>query len=71
MNAKRELRELVEEHTIGIETFRLERVRCGHSPCKCERGELHGPYWYGYRRVDGRMVSRYIGKLIGKDPPDN
>jgi len=29
--------------------------------------ELHGPYWYEYRKIDGKVVSRYIGKdLKGK-----
>ena len=37
-------------------TLRQERRKCG----KCEK--LHGPYWYGYRRVRGRLVSHYFGR---------
>lgn len=56
-------RVVVEERTIGAETFRLERVYCGKPRCKCLAGgaSMHGPYWYAYRRVNGRMVSTYIG----------
>ena len=41
--------------------LRLEGVRCG-KPCKCAAGELHGPYWYAYARIEGRSVSVYLGK---------
>ncbi len=36
---------------------------------KCQKGELHGPYWYAYRRVRGKIKSKYIGtKLkVGKN----
>jgi hypothetical protein len=30
-------------------------------------GEGHGPYWYLYFRRNGKLTSRYIGKMI----PDN
>jgi hypothetical protein len=35
-------------------------VRCGKSNCKCARGELHGPYFYHFVRVNGTLVKRYI-----------
>ena len=37
-------------------------VRCGKPGCKCERGELHGPYAYRFERVDGRLRKHYIPK---------
>jgi hypothetical protein len=40
-------------------------VKCGKDRCnKCERREGHGPYWYLYFRRNGKLVSRYIGKMI-------
>jgi hypothetical protein len=36
-------------------------VRCGRPGCRCARGELHGPYWYLFRRDDaGRLHKRYV-----------
>jgi len=37
-------------------------VRCGKPGCKCERGELHGPYAYRFARMDGRLRKHYIPK---------
>jgi len=37
-------------------------VRCGKPGCKCERGELHGPYAYRFERVNGRLRKHYIPK---------
>ncbi|MFN2524908.1 MAG: hypothetical protein ABR505_01375 [Actinomycetota bacterium] len=45
-------------------TYRLEHVTCGKPGCKrCP----HGPYWYAYYREDGRLRSRYIGKVLAED----
>lgn len=57
-------RQVVEERTIDNKTYRLEWVRCGKEKCKCTRGELHGPYWYSYTRVKGKVKSQYIGKQL-------
>ncbi|MHC1730153.1 MAG: hypothetical protein AB9866_29840 [Syntrophobacteraceae bacterium] len=32
--------------------------------CRCTRGELHGPYWYAYYRVNGRLRCEYLGKNL-------
>jgi hypothetical protein len=42
----------------------LHNVRCGKMTCHCAKpgGELHGPYWYLYIKMDGRTGSKYIGK---------
>ncbi len=37
-------------------------VRCGKPGCKCERGELHGPYAYRFAHVNGRLRKHYIPK---------
>lgn len=57
-------RQVVEERTVENKTYRLEWVRCGKEKCKCSRGELHGPYWYSYTRVRGKVKSQYVGKLL-------
>lgn len=37
-------------------------VRCGKSPCRCEPGSLHGPYYYRFTREGGRLRKRYVRK---------
>jgi Family of unknown function (DUF6788) len=61
-------RQVVEERPASAGTLRLEKVKCGKNRCKkCERGEGHGPYWYLYFRRNGKLTSRYIGKMIPED----
>ncbi len=44
-------------------TYRQEYIRCGKTPCKrCDDGAGHGPYWYAYQRMNGKLTKRYIGK---------
>lgn len=57
----------VAEQTFAGRTYRLERIRCGKEKCKCARGQLHGPYWYSYTRVENKVTSQYIGKNLPKD----
>ncbi len=35
-------------------------ARCGKAGCRCARGELHGPYWYVFRRAGGRLRKTYL-----------
>lgn len=63
-HTRRSRGEVVEERTVGHETYRREGVRCGKKGCKCKDGELHGPYWYAYWSEAGRTRSRYIGKRL-------
>ena len=42
--------------------LQLQLVKCGKAGCKCEGGKLHGPYWYSYTRVDGKLKKKYHGK---------
>lgn len=57
---ERKDREVVTKKAIGRVTYQLERVHCGK---KCN-GCPHGPYWYGYYRSAGRVVSKYVGKTL-------
>lgn len=44
-------------------TYRQEYVKCGKPTCtKCSEGAGHGPYWYSYRRDNGKLKKKYIGK---------
>jgi hypothetical protein len=61
---RRSGRQIVEERTLENKTYRLEGVRCGKEKCKCTRGKLHGPYWYSYARVKGKVKSQYVGKKL-------
>ncbi len=58
-------RSVVEERPASAGTLRLEMVKCGKDRCKkCAKGAAHGPYWYLYFRRNGKLTSRYIGKMI-------
>jgi hypothetical protein len=55
---------IIEERAVGNITYRLEGTRCGKEKCKCAQGKLHGPYWYSYMRIEGRVKSKYVGKTL-------
>lgn len=60
-------REIVEQKRVDKTTYRLEKIKCGKQGCKCADGELHGPYWYSYRKESGKLKSRYVGKNLKTD----
>ena len=35
-------------------------VRCGRAGCRCNSGELHGPYYYLFWREGRRLRKRYV-----------
>jgi hypothetical protein len=39
-----------------------QMVRCGKAGCKCERGEMHGPFHYLFWREGGKLRKVYIRK---------
>jgi hypothetical protein len=39
-----------------------EFKKCGKPNCKCQRGELHGPYYYRFYRVEGKLRREYVSK---------
>jgi hypothetical protein len=41
-------------------TVHEQFVRCGKSNCSCAKGELHGPYFYHFARIDGLLKKRYL-----------
>ena len=55
----------VDRHQVGRSTFLLQGVRCSKENCKCAVGDLHGPYWYEYRRIDGILKKKYHGVKRG------
>ncbi len=65
-------REVVESQHQGMVTYRLEMVKCGKKKCKCNKGKLHGPYWYAYWTENNKLKSQYLGKkkvLLEEHPP--
>jgi hypothetical protein len=36
--------------------------KCGKAGCKCNQGVLHGPYFFYFYRVDGKLKKTYIRK---------
>ena len=47
--------------------YLLRYVKCGKRKCRsCAEGG-HGPYWYRFKRRDGKVRSEYCGK---KQPAD-
>ena len=52
----------------GKVTYRQQFTRCGKQRCHtCRQGAGHGPYWYAYWSVNGRTVSKYLGKDAPED----
>lgn len=64
-------REVVETKEDGRITYQSELVKCGKANCRCATGgQLHGPYWYAYRKQGQKLKSWYVGKelkLIDED----
>jgi len=55
------------EHQAGLGiTYELEYIKCGKKNCKCNGGQGHGPYWYAYKTVKGKLRKKYIGKSLNK-----
>lgn len=52
------------EPARGWGSYVLQRVLCGKPSCRCAKpgGELHGPYWYHYWKMDRKTKSKYVGK---------
>ncbi|GAC1423053.1 MAG: hypothetical protein NVS4B1_14010 [Ktedonobacteraceae bacterium] len=49
-------------------TYHQQMSYCGKARCgKCRTGIGHGPYWYAYQTVNGRVKRTYIGKEL---PPE-
>lgn len=60
MTQRPELKPVKQRHdrrSPGV-TYQLEHVLCNKPGCR----QLHGPYWYAYWKVGGRMRKKYVGK---------
>lgn len=53
--------EAVEDASEG--TVVIKKVSCGKENCKCQRGELHGPYKYVVRRNGETLDWDYRGPV--------
>ena len=53
--------ETVDESSDG--TVVIKKVSCGKENCKCQRGELHGPYKYVVRRKGDTLEWDYRGPV--------
>lgn len=51
----------VQESSGG--TVVIKKVSCGKENCKCQRGELHGPYKYVVRRKGDGLEWDYRGPV--------
>lgn len=48
----------MDEVKVNGVQYRQQYRKCGKPGCKCNTGEGHGPYWYGY---DGNSAAKYVG----------
>ncbi len=53
----------------GQGSYVLQKTKCNKPTCHCMKkaGEGHGPYWYLFRKINGKTVSKYIGKNLPAD----
>lgn len=58
--------EILDERKLGSRTYRLQRIKCGKTSCKCASGERHGPYWYAFWWENGSTRTKYIGKNLNE-----
>jgi len=50
----------MERFTLDGWTYYQQGRRCGRPGCRCQRGELHGPYWYRRHALSGAV--EYAGR---------
>jgi hypothetical protein len=51
----------IEEYTKILEgSVQRQLKKCGKPNCRCARGDLHGPYYYHFVRIEGKLVRRYL-----------
>jgi hypothetical protein len=43
-------------------SIQVQWVKCGKPECRCARGELHGPYYYVFDRVNRRLRKTYVSR---------
>lgn len=55
--------EIQDVEETGDGTVVIKKVSCGKENCKCQRGELHGPYKYVVRRKGDSLEWDYRGPV--------
>jgi len=64
---RRIVRQIPDLQTVIAASLQEQRRRCGKEGCRCNRGELHGPYLYLSLRVGGRTQMLYVpAELAGQ-----
>jgi len=50
-------------------TVLRRQTRCGRANCRCHADppQLHGPYWWWTRRVDGKTVTKILPEDLYQD----
>ena len=67
--ARRIRAELAEIGFILPGTVLRRQTRCGRANCRCHADppQLHGPYWWWTRRVEGKTVTRILSDELYED----
>lgn len=50
----------LDRFTLEGQAYYQQGRKCGREGCKCQQGDLHGPYWYTRNTDSGKVA--YIGK---------
>jgi hypothetical protein len=63
-NMKNKIEKMLPKITFGSirGSVHVQFVRCNKPNCKCKDGELHGPYFYYFTRINGKRRKRYLKK---------
>lgn len=49
------------EYRVDGKVYRQRFSTCGKEGCKCQDGELHGPYWFA---IQPNRPMKYVGKEL-------
>ena len=50
-----------DQYRVNGILYRQQFRKCGKPTCKCQEGELHGPYWYAY---ENGSPAKYVGQQL-------
>lgn len=53
--------------TTGTGTITIKYQKCGKKGCRCNNGNLHGPYIWRRTKINGKEIWKYQGKYHGTD----
>ena len=43
-------------------SIHVQWVKCGRPNCRCNRGDPHGPYYYLFQWIGGRLRKTYVSR---------